>query len=197
MRNLFLFTLLFSILGCAKKEAPKEELKPYIISEFKRKIDNLYKKPHNSEFPPEPPRMFDYGSNNFIIDIQGNIYYYQTTFAIGCGTGRENDTIPYFNNLKPEDIVQIPNNSIAEFVTLNLRKDARNFTHISSQLDTLNSKSSIELLKSVEKNSYRNDAFVIRQTTQEEDTVLHYKKENKYYSSEGIKWDKSRIKFRN
>lgn len=197
MRNLFLFTLLFSVLSCAKKETSEEDVKPYVISEFKRKTNNMYKNP-SKDFPP-PPRNFSYGSNNFIIDVKGNIYYYQTKFVVDfCGTGMRNDTIPYLDNLNPEDIIQVPSNAIVEFVALNVKRGFRNFTHIASQLDTLNSQNSIELLKNVDKISYRddNDVYIIRQTTQEEDTVLHYKKENKHYAAEDIKWDKSRIKFR-
>lgn len=39
------------------------------------------------------------------------------------------------------------------------------------------------------------DGYYIGRTTQEEDTVLKYKKNNKYYNFENIKWDKTKIKF--
>lgn len=190
MRNLFLFTLLFSVLGCSKKETSEEEVKPYIISEKERE-----NKKKDFPIPPIPPF---YGTNNFIIDKEGNIFYFQFR-EVGsfCGFGLENDTIPYFIDLQPEDLIKIPNSSISDFVESNLRKGSRNFTHISSQSDTIKSENALKLLKAIGKYFYvgDKDIYIIRRTRQEEDTVLHYKKENKYYSSEDIKWDKSRIKF--
>lgn len=39
------------------------------------------------------------------------------------------------------------------------------------------------------------DTYFIGETTQEEDTVLKYKKNNESYYFENIKWDKTKIKF--
>ncbi|CAM3509792.1 hypothetical protein FSS13T_09300 [Flavobacterium saliperosum S13] len=187
MRNLFLFTLLFSVLSCSKKETSKEELVPYIISidEKKNPVNRL-------------SNSITYGLNNFIIDNKGNIFYFEpnesetyTHFQL------INDTIPEFINLQPTNLIQIPVNSIDEFVKLNFKKGQKNITHVSSQLDTLNSVAFYKLKDALKKYSYEldRDFYGFRRTRQEEDTVLHYKKENKYYSSEDIKWDKSKIKF--
>ncbi len=42
---------------------------------------------------------YKYGTENFILDDSSNIYYYQLEkyfSAVGCGTGMELDSLPYF-----------------------------------------------------------------------------------------------------
>lgn len=61
---------------------------------------------------------------------------------------------------------------------------------VASQKDTIKNTAILSFLN---QNSLR--YFGIRKTTQEEDTVLKYKKNNQYYNSESIKWDHERIVF--
>ena len=69
---------------------------------------------------------------------------------------------------------------------------------IGSQLDTLKSNTYFKLQEALDKHlsfSQDRDCYVAYRTTQEEDTVLHYKKNNRLYRPELIKWDLKRIKF--
>lgn len=188
---LFGFCIGSVLCSCSNKEEVKNKpLAPYIIS----KTDRDLKK---SKIPSPPIPMF-YGSNNFILDKNNTVYYFQRP-EIGfiCVTGMLEDTIPGFGELVPDQLIKIPVKNISEFVKQNLQAGFRNFTTIASQKDTLNSELFFELVKAVKNSTYKDDRdfYVIRRTWQEEDTVLQYKKSNKYYSSDEIKWDKTKIKF--
>lgn len=197
MKNVLVLIMLGLLFGCNKKEeVTKKDIevqKPFIISQEERK-----KLEKNDSIPPPPPipGWLVYGTNTFIIDKESKIYYFQRE-KIGfiCGTGWENDTVPHFIDLQPKDLIEIPNNCVADFVKLNYKKEFRNFTFISSELDTLKTKNYFALVKAIETELNNRDSYYIRRTTQEEDTVLSYKKKDAFYYSDSIKWDKSRIKF--
>lgn len=152
---------------------------------------------HNPPSPPPIPGWLVYGTNSFIIDNDSKIYYSQRK-EIGtiCLTNLPiEDTIPHFINLHPKDLIEIPVNFIDEFIKVNYKNDFKNITFICSKKDTLKSKSFFALQNALKSHSQKRDFYHIRRTTQEEDTVLEYKKNNKYYNSENIKWDKTRITF--
>lgn len=199
-RVLIGFVICLFLLNCAKKENIKHNT-PYIISQKdikpKKSIDIINK--DNTPPPPPPPPIpgwLTYGTNTFIIDSDSKIYYFQgEKLGFICGTGSENDTIPHFINLQPKDLIEIPSNSISDFIKLNYKDDFRNLTFVSSKLDTLKSESFHNLIAALKSSLKDRDFYYIARTTQEEDTVLQYKKNNSYYSSDNIKWDKTRIKF--
>ncbi|MDR6761068.1 hypothetical protein J2Y38_001266 [Flavobacterium sp. 2755] len=166
--------------------------KPYIISqENNRQIIN-----GDTILPPPIPGFLVYGTNTFIIDSDSIIYYFKRG-NVGhiCGNWKRSDTIPDYINLQPKDLIKIPNNSISEFVKLNYKDKFRNLTFISSKVDTLKTKNYFDLVKAIKLSLKERDKYFIRRTTQEEDTVLKYKKNNAYYNSENIKWDQDRITF--
>ncbi len=180
----------FLFLSCNKKEEKiVVKNKSYIISYEDIKFSNYLKKKNIAP----PPKGF-YNQSQLLIDKKGHFYYYQKehTGAI-CGTGLENDTLPHFINLQPKDIVKIPKGSINDFLSENiLNKEERyRILIVASQNDTIKNTSFFNFIN---KNKLR--AFEIRRTTQEEDTVLKYKLEDKYYySPQDIKWDQNRITF--
>lgn len=190
MKNLILFIVLFSVASCTKKEASKEELKPYIISEKEREIKA---KTREGNFLP-PPKGY-YGEFQLVIDARDNFHCYQRedqSYVWNCVIDK-NDTLPEFLNIQPKDLLHLNSKNITEIINENVmsKPKKRQILVIASQKDTIQNTSLINYLKTT-----KIPIYIIRRTTQEEDTVLHYKKENKYYFPEDIKWDKSRIKFR-
>lgn len=193
-RYCILFFGFLLLLNCTKKEKIKHEV--YIISKAESDYKKMLKESKNQTTPPPPPRgPFVYGSNNFIIDKDTNLFYFQQPSFFICGTGAENDTVPRLMEFKKEDFIQIPRNSIKEFVLLNLKDGDRNFTHIASQIDTLYFHLYFDLVNAVSQSILRKDGdiFIIRRTTQEEDTIIEYKKSGKSYYYSEIKWDTTRI----
>ncbi|WP_026704507.1 hypothetical protein [Flavobacterium soli] len=193
-RYCFLFFGFLLLLNCTKKEKIKHEV--YIISKAESDYKKMLKESKNQTTPPPPPRgTFAYGSNNFIIDKDTNLFYFQQPSFFICGTGAENDTVPRLMEFKKEDFIQIPRNSIREFVLLNLKDSERHFTHIASQIDTLNFDLFFDLIHAVNKPKIQKDrdSFIIRRTTQEEDSIIGYKKSGKSYYYSNIKWDTTRI----
>ena len=197
------FGMVFGMVSCEKKKNVEEGKYPiHIISEYFRKNEELQKKAKDGDtliIPPPILPKYLYGSENFILDDSSNVYYYQRKFVIQfCGTGLEKDTIPVFENIQPEYLIKVPISSISEFVKLNIRKGERNLVKIASQKDTLNSEAYFKLLNALDNNlDFREDrdVYLAYRTTQEEDTVLYYKKHKEYYDSDSVKWDMKRIRF--
>jgi hypothetical protein len=193
--TIFGLLILLTFLSCKESNNNKTKA-PYVI------VQNVIvqKKLINVRTPPPLLKQFFYGNKVFIITPDSTIYFYQTKQkGFICGTGFENSQIPEFINLQTEDLVQIPLKNISEFVALNLTKNQsksfenRNIIDIASQIDTLNFSCFFELKCAVEKKIVGRDLFIIRKTTQEEDTVLKYKRNCDYYYSKDIKWDKTKI----
>ncbi|MFH6998307.1 hypothetical protein ACHRVZ_10275 [Flavobacterium sp. FlaQc-57] len=144
---------------------------------------------------PLPPKGF-YGESQLIIDKKGNLYFYQKRYFLEfCSYGSEKDTLPHFLDLQPKDIVKIPETSLDDFLSENIlnKEKNRRILIVASQNDTIKNTSFFNFI-----NKNKLQAYAIRRTTQEEDTVLKYKTNNNdYYYSDSIKWDRTKIKFPN
>lgn len=181
MNRIFIgLVICFLFWNCEKKKNT-----PYLISVEKIKLLNELKK---KNIPPPPSGFYSY--NNLIIDQKGNFYFYQKDYTPWHCIPSEKDTIPDFFDIKPIEITKIPNNSITDFIKQNVsnKNEMRRILIIASQNDTIKDNTLISYLN---ENELR--AFSIRRTTQEEDTVLKYKKNDEYYSYKNIKWDQNRI----
>lgn len=173
-------------LNCTKREGKNiVKNKPYIISKENRETLEDLKKRKN---PPPPSGFYSY--NNLIIDKKGDFYFYQKEYNTWNCIPSDYDTIPDFRNIEPIEIVKIPKYSVVDFIKQNVtnRNDLKQTLIIASQNDTVKSNLLLSFL-----NQNQLKSFAIRRTTQEEDTVLEYKKNNKFYNSEDIKWDQDRI----
>lgn len=136
-------------------------------------------------------------TTNFIIDTFGEVYFYaQPQYGWFCGTGFNWDTPPEFINLKPKDIVQVPINSITDFIKLNVLSLDGNDRRvaIASVKDTIQSVGLSKILAVCNDNSNK-IKWTFRKTTQEENVVLKFKKLNRKYYFEDIKWDSTKIWF--
>lgn len=183
--HLVLLLVCFFLLNCSKKEEVKNEV--YIISKEQRKLDTMKN--------ILPWRGF-YGLRNVIIDEKGDLYFYQKEYLLLiCGTKEEN-LIPEFIDLSPNDLIKIPKNTAVDFIRENIAmqiKKKKAPLVIASQLDTLKNNTFLNYVKDYKKSQIA--TYMIRRTTQEEDVVLRFKKNNSPYNPKSVKWDKSRIKF--
>lgn len=190
MKRVFVgFVCCLLLLNCSKnKEKSIFKNKPYIISYEDIKNSNYLKKKNI----PLPPKGF-YSESQLLIDKKGHFYYYQKEhFRTGCGTKEESDTLPHFISLEPNDIIKIPETSVNDFLSENIlnKKENRRILIVASQKDTIKNTSFFNFI-----NKNQLVAYQIRLTTQEEDTVLKYKLEDKFYSPQNIKWDQNKITF--
>lgn len=187
------FTICLLLLSCSKKETQQKN-SIYVIShedkKFQEYSDSL--KESHSKIIVMSKKGF-YGESQLIIDKKDNLYYYQKEhFVRICGNGDANDTLPHFLNLKPKDIVKIPQKDLSDFLYDNIltREKNRQILIIASQNDTIKNSNVLDFIS-----KSRLSAYVIRRTTQEEDTVLKYKKSNNFYYSDEVKWDYKKITF--
>lgn len=188
MERVFIaFVACLLLLNCNKKESQKENTSYYVISMEKRKLLTELKK---KNIPPPPSGFYSY--NNLIIDQKGDFYFYQKEYTPWHCIPSERDTIPDFFNIKPIEIIKVPNNSIVDFIKQNVenRNEMKRRLVIASQNDTIKNNA---LLSYLNQNQLR--SISTRRTTQEEDTVLKYKKNNEFYNHEDVKWNQNRIIF--
>lgn len=185
--------------SCSKKETVIDEV--YII---KSKVKTPVKEHYNSKnkrIPLPPTHSGFYGLTNIIIDKQGEFYFYQREYDFTWDCIPEENPNPDFIDLKPIDLIKVPKNSIVDFLKENtspaIKKNYGAFI-LASQLDTLKTKEFINLIRYVnntKKSGIR--IYLIRKTTQEENVVLRFKKNDSVYDSDEIKWNKDSIKFFN
>lgn len=196
MKKVLVLIILGLFFGCTKKgEVVKEDgeiRKPYIISQEDRKFRQKIK---NNNVPYVIIPIGISVESNLIIDKYSNVYYYQRARSMGFGNDyMENDTIPRFIDLLPKDLIKIPKDCIERFINENVidKEKRRQVLIMASQTDTIKDKCFLSFLKNI-----KTPIYVVRRTTQEEDTVLHYKKKDLFYDSNSIKWDKAKIRFQN
>ena len=196
MTRIFIgFMICFLFLNCEmKKEKTAVKKKQYIISYEDQKLQNYIDslKKNKTNFAAFPRKGF-YSEHQLLIDKKGNLYFYQKKYFMGlCSTGSENDTLPHLLRLQPKDIVKISQKNLTDFLSDNIldKKKDRQILIIASQNDTIKNTSFFDFL-----NNKNISNYIIRRTTQEEDTVLKYKTNNEhYYYPDSIKWDKNKIK---
>jgi hypothetical protein len=111
----------------------------------------------------------------------------------------EENPNPDFIDLKPIDLINIPENNIVDFLKENTSPSIKkNYGAliIASQGDTLKTKEFINLMHFIndtDKSQIR--MYIIRRTTQEENVVLRFKKNDSVYDARIIKWPKDSITF--
>lgn len=142
--------------------------------------------------PTPPPVTEYYFPSNFIIDTGGHVYYYQQNINSGwsCGASLDSTTPPPFLNLRPKDIIEIPDRSLEIFIKSNIQ-----------YLDNYNRKFSIAAVKdtivsagltnifSVLTDTNNHINWIFRKVTPEESIILKFKKSRDQYVSEKIDWD--------
>jgi hypothetical protein len=189
--RIFLPFLLTVFISCSQQPTRTDDV--YIVPQREKpQVDTTPNEP-----PPPPPIQTYYLTTNFIIDTSGEVYFYeQPQYAFYCGTGLDWDTPPEFIDLKPKDIVQVPINSITDFIKLNILSLDSNDRRvaIASLKDTIQSVGLSKILAACNDNSNK-IKWIFRKATQEENIVLKFKKLNRRYNSEDIKWDSKKIWF--
>jgi hypothetical protein len=152
----------------------------------------------NEPPPPPPPISSFYYPSNFIIDSSGHIFYYQQEIPSGrsCGSGNELNLPPTFINLKPHEIVEVPNENITQFMKSNVEylEISKRIFSIASQVDTINSSGLAKIFKVLKDTAYH-IKWIFRKTTQEENIVLSFKKQRNNYDYNEITWDSTAILF--
>ena len=163
--------------------------------EFTFIVKPFYKQSGPSEPPPPPIRY--YSQYNIIVDTTDRLYIFhlESSDFEYCGVGSDDDNA-LFTGLKPKDLTEIPKHTAKDFVNLNVLGDKTKskFIRIATLQDTVKS-STLKWLINTFSNKGSNSKFAVRRATQEEQVVLTFKKEQKVYHADLIKWDSTRTYF--
>jgi hypothetical protein len=148
-----------------------------------------------NNFPSPPPVRTYYLPFNFIVDSTGQVFFYQLQLSSWtCMTGRDWDKPPEFVDLHPTMIVRLPGEGIQEFIKLNILNQDSTIRRVSiaSERDTIHSPA-LSKIMAVLQDSASQAKWLLRKTTLEEVVVLDYKKKQKTYQADEIKWDSSKV----
>jgi len=193
MRLNYKRTLKITIIVCltffiACKQPTRHKEFVFIVSSFN--------KPKSPKEPPPPP-MPEYGSFNFIVDTGGQTYFYQLQLGKPkCVSVNDDDLTPPFIGLQPENIVQVAQSNLAEFIKGNILYLDKYYKYVSiaSFTDTVKATSLKDIIN-IFSDTTNKATYSIRKTTQEEAIVLDHKKRQIYYDPYSVHWDSSRIRF--
>jgi hypothetical protein len=160
---------------------------------YESRIDSINR--HANDPPPPPPAPF-YMYYHFIVDSTGKMYYYQLNKrGWFCGTDYD-FKVPEYIGIRPNDIVEIPENSVQDFIKSNILNQDPAYQVICVGLlkDTVSS-NGLAKLRDLVQTDTSTARWFIRQATMEESVVLDFKKKQKRYYPEDIEWDSTRIRF--
>jgi|GEM_PF-3325859 len=145
--------------------------------------------------PPPPPNRAYYFPSNFIIDSAGQVFFYQEQGKLNDDVQRSWNTPPEFIDLKPKDIVGVPDNNIEEFLKLNVLNidSSKRYIAIASEKDTASSLGLSKII-AICKDRKNHIRWKFRKITQEEEIVLDYKKRQHNYDPAEINWDSTKIR---
>lgn len=184
---LFLLTTL-AIISC------KKETGEIIVRDFQQMHEQVLGTSEAEKVPLPPGGVPYYAANNFIIDSDGNIFYYNFTKPeiSSCLGSPDYEIRPEYIHLEPGQLTAVKEDEFISFLDKKTGKDNRTeFFTIASEKDTLESDIIVILAKKYE--SYDRWPTIFRKTTQEEMQVLLHHKDGKKYIPENISWDSTRI----
>jgi hypothetical protein len=149
--------------------------------------------------PPKPPLDLKWYSDLvFIMDSRNKVYIYQTKSIVKkIKTENLDFEYPNFIDLKPEHLISFEVNDFINFMKANenvfhLFSNEAEMTnkifYIASDADTIKNQAIYEFDKLFRETKRQN--YVIRRTTEEENIVLKYKRNQQKYNSRNIKWSK-------
>lgn len=210
-----MFILAFS----CTRELPKREYFIFSVRDsiYKSIQDSIYKCIDDSNRanrlpppPPPPPGLRWYSNVVMIFDTANKIYLYQTIHLekkykwIKSHPNYISETkFPNFIGLTPDQLLTLDSKYFIDFLKdnddifkldTNYNESMRLF-FIASRFDTIKNEAFYDLLQYVKKDKRKlgRIAYVIRNTTEEENNVLYFKRTNKTYNPSEVEWTKNFI----
>ncbi|WP_417352678.1 hypothetical protein [Flavobacterium alkalisoli] len=205
-----LFIGVLLIISCKESNSPVDNGTMYYTTEglrikrendYKQQLREFREKDSTYTEPALVPYFYDdqfYSNHNFIIDSLNHIYYHywpESYTSVICATGLAEGPFPApYIQLQPEKIIDVTDNIEAFLksrVMDSIKNEEETFIFIGSQKDSFQSPAIDKLFLNFNPD-YRDRFILCRRTTEEENIALEYKKSNKPYDPDKIKWDSTR-----
>jgi hypothetical protein len=196
LQFIFALFIIFSLTNCKKASIEK---KYWVISAE----DSIAKSNNKYILPPKPSGPYKwYTDVVFIFDSKSKVFIYQTEKKYNSNFSNdsflEESEYPNFLELKPEYLISIDSKDFINFIKNNddifglIPNENKPFKGlcIVSESDTIKNQALYDFVNFIYKPKCR-IAYHIRRTTEEEDSVLIYKRNQKEYIPESIKWSKN------
>lgn len=178
MKKYFLLFCVSILLSCEGKLPEKKQDKIYVISK-----DTSYNFIGKEDY---------YTGFNLILGDSNKIYLFQGPRFWNCVP---TDNPPYFINLEPSDIIELPYENIDDFIKLNKRHHSAfsDIYNIVSPYDSIKSKAFEKIMQGFA--SVKQKKYIIRRTTFEENQLLFHKINHLNYDPKEINWDTTKVHF--
>lgn len=200
MRNVVFFLILVC-MGCERHESTD-----YIVSQQ----DSLFAERQKKEpriVRLKTPESLKWYSNTVVVLDRDRVFLYQTEIereTSGCGdSGFPANKYPNYLFLTPENLISVDTAYFFDFVKHNdhifnlsdLPEDHFSFFQIATTNDTIKQAFVDQLLKVFRPSKNRN--FQIRMATEEEKTVVAFKRGKKEFVPTAVKWSRHFLSGRN
>ncbi|UPT69347.1 MAG: hypothetical protein M0D53_08915 [Flavobacterium sp. JAD_PAG50586_2] len=190
----FLILIACGITSCRNDAEKSTQKVEYVISK-EDSIHKVWMKSNKVPSPLIPKDMKHYLDIVFILDSK-KVYIYQTERNFNSAGNEIKYEYPNYLGLKPEYLLAIENKNFITFLKDNNslfgvfpEENIRGSFCIASETDTLKSEAFDNLVEELEKT--KSEAFyIVRRTTEEENVVLKYKRNNQDFLPEKINWSK-------
>jgi hypothetical protein len=195
MKNIII-SFIFIFLGCNEKK--KNTFEYYIISKEDRELEKKVRE-LKAKYISVTQGSKWYSNLVFVIDTS-NVYIYQTVERQNSISQKIAEySYPNFIELKPEDMITIPEKDFLSFIKanndllelVNKPKNRSSFFQIASTTDTIKNKAFYDF-----ENFIRNEEhkyYKVRRVTEEEQRVITCKVNHKKYEPKKILWSKQFI----
>lgn len=195
INSVFLALVIFSFTCCKKEKVTEVNVEAYTVIPKQDSISKEIQKTNQVPSPIIPQEMKWYSDLVFIMDSKDKVFLYQT--EVVASNEIADFKCPNYIGLRPEYLTTIDSKDFVSFIKNNndifgILRDERgisNFFYIASETDTIKNQALFDLNKALGKERGRSFYF-LRKTTEEENVVLKFKRNQEDFIPENIKWSK-------
>ena len=188
---LVLIALIAGFTSCKDEKDLKKGAKEFVV--IRRQDSILKEMQKTNQMPIIPQEMKWYSDLVFIMDSKDKVYVYQT--EVVALSEIADFKYPNYIGLRPEYLTTINSNDFVSFLKnnndifaiLRNKQGISNFFYIASESDTIKNQALYDLEDALGKERGRSSYFV-RKTTEEENVVLKFKRNQHDFIPENIKW---------
>lgn len=190
---IFYALIICSFTNCKRENVAKPIQEEYIVISKEDSISNAYDQKNKIPKPFVPQELKWYSDLVFIMDAKDKVYVYQT--EKNSSSENANFEYPNYIDLRPEYLITIDSKDFVSFLKNNNdifcifknRENVRNYFYVVSETDTIRNEALFELNKSLYKDKSES-IYMLRNTTEEENVVLKFKRNQQNFEPENIKW---------
>jgi hypothetical protein len=190
---LFFALIICSFTNCKRENLAKPIQEEYIVISKEDSLSKVYDQKNKVEKPFIPQELKWYTDLVVIMDSKNKVYIYQTERK--SSNEKAKFEYPNYIGLRPEYLTTVDSKDFVSFLKNNNdifgifpnKENISNPFYIASETDTIKNVAISNLNKAMSKEKSRT-FYLLRRTTEEENIVLKFKKNQESFEPENIHW---------